>query len=356
MPDFPIKENHIDLKPHNTYNPTGTNTIYTIFLIVGASVGPAMLNFPKAFDEAGGILIAVTAQIILLAVIVMGFFVLVYTADRCGSGPAATLHGTMEGITGRCGRIVTSSLVALNCFGTCISLLIVIGDQLDKTFLALYGEDFYNERYMNRTFTIPTCACLFILPLCYSRRIDFLRVPSTLGVIAIFYLVGLIVYEYYAGNYKPGPIKTSPTRFMDVFLVVPNICFGYDGHIEVVSVYSCMKHRTFKNIIFVVFSAVTVCFVCYTLLGVYGYLTFGSLVNQDILMSYDGGGLVYAGMVAMALKSVTSYPVLLFCGREAIESFFTDLESVRATNIAASKIWHKETSTCLLYTSDAADE
>ena len=261
----------------------------------------------------------------------------------------------------------------------------------------MYGQDFYNEWYMNRSFTIPACACLLILPMCYSRRIDFLRVPSTLGVIAIFYLVGLVVYEYYAGNHKSGPIKTKPTHFMDVFLVVPNIFFGYDGHLEVVSIYSCMKHRTFKHITFVVLSAVTICFVCYTLPAVFAYLTFGSLVKEDILMSYDCMPYdcwhVYAGMVAIALKSITMYPVLLFCGREAIESFFTERESLRTTNIAASStiasnpsneyrtygtekitknsviasgiysmkssfmnIFMQGRGVCLLYTSDAADE
>jgi len=65
---------------------------------------------------------------------------------------------------------------------------------------------------------MPCCAVVFILPLCYSRRIDFLKMPSTLGVFAIFYLIGLIVYEYMAGNFTPGPIKHAPTEWTDVFL------------------------------------------------------------------------------------------------------------------------------------------
>ena len=180
------RDESTDQQPQHTYNPRGTNSIYPIFLIVNVAMGSGILNFPKAFDEAGGILVATTVHVILLMFIVMGFLVLAHTADMCRPGPATTLHGTMEGMAGRCGRIVTSSLVALNCFGTCISLLIVIGDQLDKTFSAVYGKDFYHNWYKNRSFTIPACACSFILPLCYSRRIDFLRIPSTMGVISIF--------------------------------------------------------------------------------------------------------------------------------------------------------------------------
>ena len=72
---------------------------------------------------------------------------------------------------------------------------------------------------------------LVILPLCFSKRIDFLRIPSLIGVTAIFYLVGLIAYEYVYGGFVPGEIKHWPSHWTDVFLVVPDICFGYQCHV-----------------------------------------------------------------------------------------------------------------------------
>ena len=32
------------------YNPNGTNTAYTVFLIVNAALGAGLLNFPKSYD------------------------------------------------------------------------------------------------------------------------------------------------------------------------------------------------------------------------------------------------------------------------------------------------------------------
>ena len=52
--------------PHNSYNPRGTNDIYTVFLIVNAALGGGLLNFPKAYDEAGGVIVAVAVQMLLL--------------------------------------------------------------------------------------------------------------------------------------------------------------------------------------------------------------------------------------------------------------------------------------------------
>ena len=48
------------------------------------------------------------------------------------------------------------------------------------------------------------------------------------GVFAILYLVAMIVAEYYTGDYPdPGPVKVKPDHWTDVFLVVPQVCFGY---------------------------------------------------------------------------------------------------------------------------------
>ena len=141
--------------------------------------------------------------------------------------------------------------------------------------------------------------------MCYSKRVDFLRIPSTLGVFAILYLVALTIYEYDTGKYTPGPIKTKPTNWTDVFLVVPTICFGYQCHVSVIPIYSCMKDRTIKNFTIAVTIAIVICVASYTIFAIYGYLTFGSKVNEDLLMSYEGDGLVYAGMYAMALKVIT---------------------------------------------------
>lgn len=80
---------------------------------------------------------------------------------------------------------------------------------------------------MQREFLIPASSIIFILPLCFSLRIDFLKYVSPVGVLSIVYVVGLIAYEYFEGVYVPGLIKESPDSWTDVFLVVPVICFGY---------------------------------------------------------------------------------------------------------------------------------
>ena len=99
---------------------------------------------------------------------------------------------------GRIGRIVTSFCVVLYCFGTTVSFLITIGDQFDQIFQpSIVGDYYHNQWYTKRQFTIFAASLIFILPLCFSKKIDFLRIPSLFGVIAVMYLVLLLPSEYF---------------------------------------------------------------------------------------------------------------------------------------------------------------
>lgn len=50
--------------------------------------------------------------------------------------------------------------------------------------------------------------------------------------------------------------------------------------------------------------------------GVYGFLTFGTEVSADILMSYPGNDTaIIVARVLFAVSIVTVYPIVLFLGR-----------------------------------------
>jgi len=59
------------LESQYNYNAEGTNTAYTVFLIVNAALGAGLLNFPKSYDDAGGIVVAFMVQLILLLFIMV---------------------------------------------------------------------------------------------------------------------------------------------------------------------------------------------------------------------------------------------------------------------------------------------
>jgi len=318
------------IEPHQSSNPNGTSDLFTVFLIVNAALGAGLLNFPKAFDEAGGITVAILVQAAMLLFIIVALWVLAYCADRNTSNPACTIEDVVGQSVGRAGRVFTSASVVVYCFGTTVTFLIMIGDQFDRIFESMVGSNFCQTWYMNRDFTICACGVVCILPFCFSKKIDFLKIPSLFGVVAIIYLTGLIIYEWGSGNYPtppPSEIKWEPEKWTDIFLVVPVICFGYQCHVSVIPIYSCMKNRNIKHFAGVSLAAIIVCAFAYSFSASCGYLTFGSKVNPDILLDYDATRPeVMIGVIAMAVKTVFTYPILLFCGREAFRSAIKDLK------------------------------
>ena len=51
-----------------------------------------MLNFPKTFDDAGGIIAASVVQIILLVFVMVSLIALAYASDQCGDNGAENIQ------------------------------------------------------------------------------------------------------------------------------------------------------------------------------------------------------------------------------------------------------------------------
>uniref|UniRef100_A0A4D5RFM5 Putative solute carrier family 38 member 7 n=1 Tax=Ixodes scapularis TaxID=6945 RepID=A0A4D5RFM5_IXOSC len=175
---------------------------------------------------------------------------------------------------------------------------------------------------MRRDVVTVLVAVVLVLPLCFSGTIDFLKYPSALGVFAGLYLVGLVVADYYTGHHPPAQTRASPESAETVLSVVPVICFGYQCHVSSVPIYGCLaKRSTFPRVVLV---AVSLTAGLYTLTGVYGYRTFGQGVAGDVLELYDAGRpAVLVAVLAMAAKVVATYPILLFCGRTAVDDLYS---------------------------------
>ena len=66
-------------------------------------------------------------QGVLLVFIMTALIILAVTSDIKQS---LTLQDVMDTVAGRVGRLTTSLIVAIYTFGTCITFLIIIGDQV----------------------------------------------------------------------------------------------------------------------------------------------------------------------------------------------------------------------------------
>lgn len=73
--------------------------------------------------------------------------------------------------------------------------------------------------------------------------------------------------------------------------------------------------------------SILICALAYTWAIVFGILTFGSgKLDTDLMKNYDPKEpVVLIGIVALIFKTVTTYPLLLFCARIAIDRWYKNI-------------------------------
>ncbi|KAL3860332.1 hypothetical protein ACJMK2_010471 [Sinanodonta woodiana] len=316
-----ITEKPLDKLEHKK----GTTWYASVFLVVNAALGAGLLNFPQAYERAGGLLVAILIQAVFVVFVLCALLILAYCSDL---KKTCTYQDTVLTVCGQNAQRASAICLTAYCFGTCITFLIIIGDQWEEFFLSVAYNTFCHDNpwYMNRITTIMVTSTLLILPLCFPRRIDFLKYPSMVGVVAIFYVVAVVTAEYFQPHDSQDIIiKTRPDKWMDVFIVVPTICFGYQCHVSVIPIYSCMEGRNIRDFSKTAGIAMLICVITYTGTAAFGYLTFGDKVTSDILLSYDHSPVILIAVILIAVKTYTTYPILLFCGRASFECLWIDL-------------------------------
>ena len=101
-----------------------------------------------------------------------------------------------------------------------------------------------------------------------------------------------------------------------MFTVVPVICFGYQCHVNAVPIYACLKRKRLGEFTKSIVVSVVLVFSAYSITAIFGYLTFGTKVNDDLLKSYDSkDATILVAIIMYLLKTFTSYPLNLFCAR-----------------------------------------
>ncbi|XP_029000462.1 sodium-coupled neutral amino acid transporter 7 [Betta splendens] len=303
----------------------GVSSMGAVFIVVNAALGAGLLNFPAAFNMAGGVTAGVTLQMLMLIFIISGLVVLGYCSQVSNEN---TYQEVVRATCGKVTGVLCEVAIAVYTFGTCIAFFIVIGDQLDRLIAAVAHDPDASATahwYTDRKFTIAVTALLVILPLSIPKEIGFQKYASALSVMGTWYVTIVIIVKYIWPDEEvtPAYVPTSSASWTAVFNAMPTICFGFQCHVSCVPVFNSMSRKEIKPWGVVVTLSMIICLFVYTGTGVCGYLTFGSGVSQDVLMSYPPDDIAVAiARAFIVICVITSYPILHFCGRAVVEGLW----------------------------------
>ncbi|XP_075216715.1 sodium-coupled neutral amino acid transporter 7-like isoform X2 [Lycorma delicatula] len=291
--------------------------IFSAAVLIGnAAVGAGILNFPEAFEFAGGIIVAMIVQLVLLIFVILGLVVLAILTIELN---VETMQQMLLVTSGKFWSILSIFLIPVYSFFCCVAYHVVIGDQFDRAFYNISGKDFCHTWYMNRKFTIIVASVILMLPFLFPKKIDFLKYISQIGVAAIFYVIVLVIVQYFIGDYDKGKVEWVPKDILKVSMTLPPFCFAYHAHIQSVPVFASIKNRSFQAVVIISCGSMIGCLILYSLTGSFGYLTFGNYVRSNILLNYPADNvIVIIALLVVAFKICCVYPLVVFCGRDAV--------------------------------------
>ncbi|EDV29786.1 uncharacterized protein TRIADDRAFT_52534 [Trichoplax adhaerens] len=276
--------------------------IGAVSIIVNICLGAGLLNFPSTFGSVGGIIGGILIQLVLIPFISSTHLILAYCVDK--KKTSYSYQSAVSSILGTKVKIISEVLLILFSLSTCITYLVIIGDQSDES---ITGQQ--HQWYTNRKFVMSITSTLFILPLSLLKNIGSLRYSSRIS------------------------------NWSQIASAFSTICFGFHCHISSIPSYEKLRDRSIKRFNLVIIIAMLVCIVVYSITGSFGYMSFGNSVNSDILLNYGSSNiLVTISRIMISINMVTSYPVLHFCARQVVEELWLNFRNL---NDESAKI-HKK--------------
>ena len=221
------------------------------------------------------------------------------------------------------------------CFGFCILI--------PQFIQPACSEIFEIDRFpLDRQIYIILIASFILYPLCLLKDLSSLRFSSVLGIIAIFYCVGLFVYEsidYQHSGGVPGAASNHDAGIetnqwsVGIFIVVNVASKAFSCHSVLPAIYGSLRNRSIKRMWIVMIISYFVLTTVYVTFAVCGYYLFGTDAQGNVLENFGGhsGMAVSVARLGTAFSIIGCFPLPFKAGINALESQFFSQSNSRWT-------------------------
>lgn len=227
---------------------------------------------------------------------------------------------------------VISLFCFMDCFVGCVCYTMIAGDTL-STLLAAYVGPFFASR--SRMILLLTVGVFY--PLSRMRNLKPLAKFSMIGTGGLLYTTFFMAARYVLGSYAPhgplrGPLLAQPpvasaplNAGFGMLLLASMLSTSYMAHFNAPRLYtelrtpkSGTKLQRFGLVVFVGFMCTVV---LHALVMGFGFLTFGSAAQGNILDNYAASD-IFAAVAkgAVALSVIFGHPLQFVGCQDALES------------------------------------
>lgn len=290
--------------------------------LCSATLGAGSLSLPYAISLSG-----ILGGIGLL---ILGSLSTYFSIHLLIEASHATQCRGYEAMGMRCFGSLMSYLIEtcilVFCFGCAVAYIIAVGDILEQTVLLILP--------MHNLITRQSLMVLFwatiMFPLSLLQRMNSLRYISFIGTTSIFILIFAVVFhsiQYLKQDHQSNEIdsfhiKLWPDSLQDLLRAFPIMMFAFGCQINVFAIYSELSTPSPSQMSTVTFYTVLLCFVGYSLIGIFGYLNFRENTQEDVLSNYcliDNPDVMMSIAFSFIILALTfSYPMNVLPSRATL--------------------------------------
>uniref|UniRef100_A0A3P8V1S7 Solute carrier family 38 member 8 n=1 Tax=Cynoglossus semilaevis TaxID=244447 RepID=A0A3P8V1S7_CYNSE len=205
-------------------DPPRLGSFGAIFILLKSALGAGLLNFPWAFQKAGGVNTAITVEMVSLVFLISGLVILGYASSVSRQ---KTYQDVVREVCGPAVGQLCEVCFCFNLFMVCVAFLVVVQDQLEKCKHPVTGStegEMPYHWYTDQRFALFIMCLIIILPLSIPKEIvkgqshwvltKHLLIKTDFSVLLYFNCV-FFFYLYRISSWA------------SMFSVVPTICFGF---------------------------------------------------------------------------------------------------------------------------------
>ncbi|KAG9340316.1 hypothetical protein JZ751_021763 [Albula glossodonta] len=238
---------------------------------------------------------------------------------------------------GHTGKILAAVIITLHNIGAMSSYLFIVKYELPlviQAFLGLHSDS--GEWFLNGNNLIIIVSISVILPLALMRQLGYLGYTSGFSLTCMVFFLSSVIYKKFNipcpleafGNHSVTSIEEDQcegkyfTINQQTAYTIPILAFAFVCHPEVLPIYTELRNPTKKRMQAIANTSILGMFVMYLLTAIFGYLTFYSNVEAELLHTYSKvdplDKLVLCVRVAVLVAVTLTVPVVLFPIRRAL--------------------------------------
>ncbi|XP_061113247.1 sodium-coupled neutral amino acid transporter 5b isoform X2 [Conger conger] len=306
----------------------------SVFNLSNAIMGSGILGLAYAMSNTGIILFLV----LLTSIAILSAYS-VHLLLKCAGVVGIRAYEQLgKRAFGHPGKILAAVIITMHNIGAMSSYLFIVKYELPLVIQAFLGlqSTHSGEWFLNGNNLIIIVSIIVILPLALMRQLGYLGYTSGFSLTCmVFFLISVIYKKFNIpcpmgsnGNHSVNSSMEGDceaklfTINQQTAYTVPILAFAFVCHPEILPIYTELRNATKKRMQAIANVSILGMFVMYLLTAIFGYLTFFSGAEAELLHTYSKvdplDRLVLCVRVAVLVAVTLTVPVVLFPIRRAL--------------------------------------